>query len=157
MEMLTRSSTLRLRWPGFLAGATGLLMVLSWLSGCKDEENKYVAPPPPKVTVSHPLVQPLTEYLEMTGNTQAIATVQLTARVEGYLTQIGFKDGAVVKKDTTLFVIEQPPYQAKVDLAEATVAACEAKLLRAKQEYRRQQLLIKQSATAQSEVEKWQA
>lgn len=147
----------RHRWTGILAGATGVLMMLPWLSGCKDEENKYVAPPPPKVTVSHPLVQPLTEYLEMTGNTQAIATVQLTARVEGYLTHIGFKDGDVVKKDTTLFVIEQPPYQAKVDLAEAAVASSEAKLLRATQEYKRQQQLIKQNATSQSEVEKWQA
>jgi RND family efflux transporter MFP subunit len=148
------------RRPGptvWIAGLAGILLGISGFSGCKDEENKYVAPPPPKVTVSHPLVQPLTEYLEMTGNTQAFATVQLTARVEGYLSQIGFKDGAVVKKDTTLFVIEQPPYQAKVDLAEATVASCQAKLLRATQEYRRQQQLIKQSATSQSEVEKWQA
>jgi len=139
---------------GILAG---VWLTLSVLSGCKEEENKYVAPPPPKVTVSHPLVQPLTEYLEMTGNTQSKETVQLKARVEGFLTQIGFKDGDVVKKGATLFVIEQPPYEAKVRLSEANVDSSKAKLLRASQEYKRQQQLIKQSATSQSEVEKWQA
>ena len=132
-------------------------MIMAGLSGCKKEENTYVAPPPPKVAVTRPLVQPLTEYLELTGNTQAIETVQLKARVKGFLTQIGFKDGDVVKEDATLFVIEPPPYEAKVKLAEANVASAKARLLRASQEYRRQEQLIKQSATSQSEVEKWQA
>ncbi len=157
METLNRNSAWRLHWSGILANLAGVLLVLSGLSGCKEEENKYVAPPPPKVTVTHPLVQPLTEYLELTGNTQAVELVQLKARVKGFLTQIGFKDGDVVKKDATLFVIEPPPYEAKVKLAEANVASAKARLLRASQEYKRQQQLIKQSATSQSEVEKWQA
>lgn len=157
METLNRNSAWRLHWSGFLANLAGVLLLVAGLSGCKKEENKYVAPPPPKVTVSHPLVQPLTEYLELTGNTQSMNTVELKARVEGFLTQIGFKDGDVVKKDATLFVIEPPPYVSKVKLSEANVASAEARLLRATQEYKRQQQLIKQSATSQSEVEKWQA
>lgn len=157
MEILNRSRAWRLHWSGILAGLAGALLIVMGLSGCKEEENKYVAPPPPKVTVSHPLVQPLTEYLELTGNTQSMNTVELKARVEGFLTQIGFKDGDVVKKDATLFVIEPQPYEANVRLSEANVASSKAKLLRASQEYNRQQQLIKQSATSQSEVEKWQA
>jgi membrane fusion protein, multidrug efflux system len=157
MEIFNKSSSRHLRCSGILAGLAGALSILACLSGCKKEENKYIAPPPPKVTVTLPLVQPLTEYLELTGNTQAIETVQLKARVKGFLTQIGFKDGDVVKKDATLFVIEPPPYEAKVKLAEANVASAKARLLRASQEYRRQEQLIKQSATSQSEVEKWQA
>ncbi|MFO7601729.1 MAG: efflux RND transporter periplasmic adaptor subunit [Candidatus Desulfacyla sp.] len=157
MKTLNRNSAWRLHGSGILAKLAGVLLVVAGLSGCKEEENRYVAPPPPKVTVSHPLVQPLTEYLDMTGNTQAVELVQLKARVKGFLTQIGFKDGDVVKKDATLFVIEPPPYEAKVKLAEANVASAKARLLRASQEYKRQQQLIRQSATSQSEVEKWQA
>jgi len=157
MEILNKSSSRHLRCSGIMAGLAGALSILACLSGCKKEENKYIAPPPPEVTVTRPLVQPLTEYLELTGNTLAIETVQLKARVKGFLTQIGFKDGDVVKKDATLFVIEPPPYEAKVKLAEANVDSAKARLLRASQEYKRQQQLIKQSATSQSEVEKWQA
>jgi membrane fusion protein, multidrug efflux system len=157
MEIFNKSSSRHLRCSGILAGLAGALSILACLSGCKKEENKYIAPPPPKVTVTLPRVQPLTEYLELTGNTQAIETVQLKARVKGFLTQIGFKDGDVVKKDATLFVIEPQPYEAKVRLSEANVASAKAKLLRASQEYKRQQQLIRQSATSQSEVEKWQA
>jgi RND family efflux transporter MFP subunit len=157
MEIFNKSSSRHLRCSGIMAGLAGALSILACLSGCKKEENKYVPPPPPKVTVSRPLIQPLTEYLDLTGNTQAIETVQLRARVEGFLTQIGFKDGDIVNKDVTLFLIEPQPYEAKVKLAEANMNSAKAKLLRATQEYKRQQQLIKQSATSQSEVEKWQA
>lgn len=133
----------------------GLLLCLVW--GCKKTENVYVPPPPPEVTVSPPAVQPLTEYLELTGNTVAIDKVELRARVPGFLAKIGFKDGDVVDKGATLFIIEPEPYEAKVNLSVANVASAEAKLMRADQEYKRQQQLIKEKATSQSEVEKWRA
>ncbi len=71
------------------------------LAGC--EEKKAAAPPPPpKVTVAKPRIAPVTDYIEFTGNTAATNTVKLVARVEGYLKQNHFKDGAPVKKDTFL-------------------------------------------------------
>ena len=94
---------------------------------------------------------------ELTGNLQSYEIVDLVARVEGFLTSIDFQDGDYVKKGKLLFVIEPQPYEAKLALQEATVEQQKALLLRAQQEYARQLRLIKDNATAQSEVEKWRA
>jgi RND family efflux transporter MFP subunit len=99
----------------------------------------------------------VTDYLYLTGNTQAVDQVQLDARVEGFLTSIHFKDGDYVKKGDLLFLIEQGTYKAKVQQAEGQLAAAQAQLLRAGQEYDRQLSLLKQNATAKSEVERWKA
>jgi membrane fusion protein, multidrug efflux system len=127
------------------------------LAGCGEAENKYVPPPPPEVTVGRPVQKPITEHLEFTGNTQAFEKVDLEARVEGFLMAYHFKDGDIVKKDQLLFTIEQGPYQAKVKLQEATLAANQARLLRSGLEYNRQLQLIKQNATSQATVEQWQS
>jgi RND family efflux transporter MFP subunit len=127
------------------------------LGACEEEKNTYVPPPPPEVNVANPVLQPVTDFLELTGNTSSAETVDLMARVEGYLVAVNFEDGATVKKGDLLFVIEPKPYAARVQLAEATVANREAVLQRAEQEYARQLRLIKENATAVSEVERWKA
>jgi RND family efflux transporter MFP subunit len=142
------------RWTPAMAV---LITALVFAAGCDQKENKFVPPPPPPVTVSRPAQQPVTDYLYLTGNTQAVDQVQLDARVEGFLTSIHFKDGELVKKGDLLFVIEQDQYKAKVQQAEGQLAAAQAQLLRASQEYDRQLSLLKQNATAKSEVEKWRA
>jgi RND family efflux transporter MFP subunit len=134
-----------------------LIAALVFSAGCDQKENKFVAPPPPQVTVARPLEQPVTDYLYLTGNTQAVDQVQLDARVEGFLASIHFKDGDYVKKGDLLFIIEQDVYKSKVQQAEGQLAAAQAQLLRAGQEYDRQISLLKQNATAKSEVEKWKA
>ncbi|MGE5257162.1 MAG: efflux RND transporter periplasmic adaptor subunit [Hyphomicrobiales bacterium] len=134
-----------------------LTAILVSTAGCEQTENKFVPPPPPQVTVSRPEQRPVTDYLHLTGNTQAVDQVQLDARVEGFLTSIHFKDGDYVKKGDLLFLIEQDMYKAKVQQAEGQLAAAQAQLLRASQEYDRQLSLLKQNATAKSEVEKWKA
>src|SRR5277367_4299353 len=83
------------------------------LSGC-GRGNQYQPPPPPAVTVSKPLSLPVTDYLEATGSVAASKTVDLVARVEGYLRSVDFKDGSLVKAGQLLFVIEPEPYQAKL-------------------------------------------
>ena len=78
------------------------------LAACEDEQrNAYVAPPPPPVTVAAPQVRTVTNYIELTGTTAAVNTVQLVARVEGFLQEIHFQDGQRVKKGDLLFTIEQ--------------------------------------------------
>lgn len=135
-----------------------MVSITLWLvAGCGETENKYVPPPPSEVTVSRPVKKAVTEYVDLTGNTQSIQQVALVGRVEGFLTSINFKDGDIVKKGDPLFVIEPPPYEAKVRLAEANVAMAQATLVRSTLEYNRQLLLIKQNATAQSTVEQWRA
>lgn len=127
------------------------------LVGCGQPENRYVPPPPPEVTVERPVKRAVVEYLEFTGNTRAFETVDLEARVEGFLTAQHFKDGDIVKKGDLLFTIEPPPYEAKVRLQEAAVASAQARLLRSSLEYHRQLQLIKQNATSQATVEQWQS
>jgi RND family efflux transporter MFP subunit len=102
----------------------------------------------PAVTVSHPAEQPVAEYLEMTGTVGASKSVNLVARVPGFLESVNFKDGDVVQEGQLLFVIEQPPYLEQVKLNEAA-------LVRAQAELDRQEAMMKENATARTTVENW--
>jgi RND family efflux transporter MFP subunit len=124
------------------------------LSACGDR-NTYVPPPPPKVTVSQPVSRPVTDHLEFTGNTAALNTVKLRARVEGYLEKVLFQDGELVKKGRMLFLIQQNTYEAKLKQAEAEILANKARLMHAQTEYDRFSRLVKQKAAAQTDVDKW--
>jgi RND family efflux transporter MFP subunit len=112
------------------------------------KRNQYQPPPAPPVTVSKPLHMPVTDYLQSTGSVAAFKTVDLMARVEGYLRSVNFKDGSIVKAGQLLFVIEPEPYQAKL-------ASYQAQLLDAQAEYDRQLRMIKENATSQANVDKW--
>ena len=138
------------------AGPAAPALLALLLAAC-GQDNTYVPPPPPDVTVSRPVQQTVTNTIELTGNTQSSNTVNLVARVAGYLQSVNFKDGAIVKKGDLLFVIEPEPYEASVQLAEATVEQQQATLTQATSEYERQQRLIKQKATSESDVESWRA
>jgi multidrug efflux pump subunit AcrA (membrane-fusion protein) len=94
----------------FAACATATALALS---AC-GQENRYVAPPPPKVTVALPVQQKVTRYLEATGYASAINTTNLVARVQGFLQKINYKDGDQVKEGATLFIIEPEPYRLKL-------------------------------------------
>jgi RND family efflux transporter MFP subunit len=119
------------------------------------ERNEYKAPPPPKVTVAHPLQKPVTDYLEFTGNAVAYNTVPLKARVEGFLEKVLFQDGAPVKKGQLLFLIQQDQYKAQLQQAQAQVLAEKAQLEHAQTEYVRYSKLVKQDAAAQTDVDRW--
>ena len=115
------------------------------LVGC--EKKSGPTAPPPAVTIAKPLVQEVRNYEIFDGNIQALLTVDLNARVSGYLTKILFEDGAYVKKDQLLFVIEQDQYQQQVKLNQAIYD--EAKI-----EVTRQKALLKDNATSQASVDK---
>src|SRR4051812_34611801 len=104
--------------PGFAA-------ILWALSGC-GAKNQYAPPPPPAVTVANPVRRHVTEYVELTGTTQARARVDLRARVNGYLRSIEFEAGATVKAGDRLFVIDEQPFQASLKAARAKLAEAEA-------------------------------
>jgi membrane fusion protein, multidrug efflux system len=127
------------------------------LSACNGSKNVYVPPPPPKVLVAQPLQQPVTEYLELTGNTAPFATVDLVARVQGFLTSIDYVDGANVKKGVQLFGIERDNYQAQVDQAEATLASDQATEEYNKAEYGRQATLARQDFASQATAQEWKS
>lgn len=119
------------------------------------ERNVYAPPPPPQVTVSQPVRQPVTDYLEFTGNTQAINTVQLRARVQGYLEKVFFQDGDRVKKGQLLFLIQQNTYQAQLQQAEAQILQQKASLNYAIIQVARFTKLVQQKAAAQSDLDNW--
>ena len=120
-----------------------ILLVVS--GGCRrqSETNNSL----PLVTISHPISKPVTENLDLTGTVGASLSVNLVARVTGYLESVNFKDGDYVEKDQLLFVIEPKPYEEQVTLNEAA-------LVQAQAEYDRQVGLSKQNATSASTLEK---
>ena len=126
------------------------------LAAC-NSKNAYVPPPPPKVQVAQPLQRPVTEYLELTGNTQAFASVDLVARVQGFLTSINYVDGATVKKGAQLFGIERDIYQAQVNQQEATLASDQATEEYNKAEYGRQATLARQDFASQATAQEWKS
>ncbi|MBX7168921.1 MAG: efflux RND transporter periplasmic adaptor subunit [Pirellulales bacterium] len=97
----------------------------SSLAGCRGR-NEFVPPPPPKVTVSQPVIRDVTEWVEFTGTTRAQQTVELRARVRGYLEKIEFEDGTQVKQGELLFVVEQAPFRAELEVARANLAKSDA-------------------------------
>jgi RND family efflux transporter MFP subunit len=121
------------------------------------EKPKPQAPPPPGVTVAQPIRRNVTDYLELTGNTQAFNTVQLVARVAGYLEKVFFQDGQMVEKDQLLFLIQQNTYQDNLKQAEAAVLLQKTQLDYAQIQLDRYSNLLPQKAASQTDVDNWRS
>ncbi|HEX3498643.1 MAG TPA: efflux RND transporter periplasmic adaptor subunit, partial [Stellaceae bacterium] len=111
--------------------AGGVLLLAMGLCGDRliggaDAQNP--APLPPPVTVSAPLQRDIVEWDEFTGQFAAVDYIELRARVSGYLTEIHFQDGDLVKKGDLLFVIDPRPFEIARDSALAQVAVAQAKV-----------------------------
>ena len=105
-----------------------LALGLAWAACARQEAPARPAPPPPIVTVTPVEKMAIAESDEYVGRTESVSTVDLRARVTGYLVKRTFDEGADVRKGQLLYVIEQEPYQAAVEAAEAAVAQTEATL-----------------------------
>ena len=117
------------------------------------QDNRYVAPPPPVVKVALPVEQQVTRYLEATGNTAAVNSTNLVARVQGFLQGIHYRDGDIVKAGTTLFTIEPEPYKLKLDQARAAEAAARATLKQTELEYERQADLASRAVASKAALD----
>lgn len=133
-----------------IAGTT-LLLSFALLGGCKSKEP--ATSPPPTVTTTRPISRDVTEYLEASGQLSARNTVNLVARVQGYVEAIGYQDGEFVKKGKTLFAIESTTYAAQRDQAKANLASAIAKAEFSEQQYRRYAELDKTDSTSRQQVE----
>ncbi len=100
-----------------------------------------------------PVQRPVTRYLEVTGNTAPIKSVDLVARVQGFLQTINYQDGAFVKEGTTLFTIEPESYKLKLDQAVAAEAGAQATLKLAESDFNRQKDLVAREAVSQATLE----
>ncbi len=140
--------------PAAFVRATLVVIVFaSTAAGC-GQSNQYSAPPPPKVAVALPVEQDVTNYFEATGNTAAVNSVDLVARVQGFVQAIGYKDGDFVKKGTSLFTIEPEPYKLKLESAQASVTSAQATLTQDQAEYQRQADLVKRQVATQTNYDK---
>jgi len=122
-------------------------------AGCKGGA-KVAAVPPPEVSVSQPLEEPIQEALEFTGRTSAVESVEVRARVTGYITKVAFTDGVLVNTGDVLFEIDPREYQAAVLRAEGQVARLRAQLARAESEVARNQALRPSGAASMRELER---
>jgi RND family efflux transporter MFP subunit len=95
--------------------------------GCQ-RANRYVPPPPPKVTVAHPIEKEVVDTAEYTGTTEAYEFVEIRARVKGFLQNVLLDPGADVAAGAQLYLIDPKPFQAAVDRATAAVALAKARV-----------------------------
>lgn len=99
------------------------------LAGCGQPTAQQSGPPPaPQVTVAHPTTRTITDQDEYVGRFVAIDEVNVRARVSGYLDQIHFTDGQMVKQGDLLFTIDQRPFQIALQQAQANLAQAQANL-----------------------------
>jgi RND family efflux transporter MFP subunit len=123
------------------------------LTACQQPQAVTPPPPPPKVTVSQPVARHVVESDAYTGRLEAVESVEVRARVSGYLQSVHFTDGAIVKKGALLFVIDPRPYQAELNRAKAALEQAMARYERTQKDFARAQQLIKSRAMSQEEVD----
>ena len=128
------------------------LIIVAALAGC-GQSNTYVAPPPPKVTVAKPVQRAVTIYLDATGNTAAVNTANLVARVPGFVQTINYKDGDLVKKGTLLFTIEPESYELKVKQSQAAQAGAQAAVKQTQADFERQSTLAAQGNASKAALD----
>lgn len=112
---------------------------------------------PTPVPVVQPVLQEVVNYNEFSGNLTAVESVDIRARVQGYLQRVAFEDGAFVQQGDVLFEIEPETYQAVRDQAVARLKSAQAELERAQEDYQRAQEAVKNNAVSQQQVSTYKA
>jgi RND family efflux transporter MFP subunit len=127
------------------------------VGGCARTPSQVAPATPIPVTVSYPVERDVTDYADFTGRTAAVDSVEVRARVSGYLDKVYFKEGALVKKNDKLFVIDPRPYRAELERARGTIAQIEARVHRLERDYHRAKNLIARGAVGQEEYDRYEA
>ncbi|WP_084191133.1 efflux RND transporter periplasmic adaptor subunit [Methylomarinum vadi] len=131
------------------------LFPLVLLTGCGGNDQKPEAQqgPPPKVKVAYPLRREVSEWDEFTGRIEAVDSVEVRARVSGYLEKINFVAGQKVKKGDLLFLIDPKPFQAQLNLTQAELERTQTKRELAKNDLARAEGLLKAKAISGEEYD----
>lgn len=133
-----------------------ILFLMSWmLKSCFRNSKEII--PLPEVVIKNPESKKVTDYVIQTGTIVAFKSVNLVARVEGFLEKIEFTDGSFVREGKELFLIEPKPYLEKLNAAQAQVAGKKAAYKYSQIEYARQQRMYKKNATSLNNVQSWEA
>lgn len=129
-------------------------LLLPLLAACNEKtQAEAPAPPPPAVGVQPAVLKGVSRSAEFVGRIKALNTVQLRARVEGFLEQVPFTEGDEVKPGQLLYQIETVQYQAQLDQAKANLAAARAQELNAQLQYNRAAELVKRQNISQATVD----
>lgn len=136
-----------------IRAASPLLVLSAGVLAACDRAPTASPPPPPAVTVANPLHKQITEWDEYTGRFVAVETVEVRARVSGYIDSLHFKDGQIVNKGDLLFVIDPRPYQIAVEQAKAEIERAQARLQIAMADVDRATPLIRNQTLTQREYE----
>lgn len=123
------------------------------LSGCGRTATQAQPPPPPVVTAAPVEQREITEWDEFTGRTEAVESVEVRPRVSGYIQQVCFQSGQLVKKGDVLFVIDPRTYQAEVDRRQAEAAQAKAHLDNAQRDAARSGRLLSSKTISSEEAD----
>jgi membrane fusion protein, multidrug efflux system len=133
----------------------GVLFALALaLAGCGEKAQSQAAGPlPPPVTIAQPVKQTVADWDEFTGRFEAMEEVQVRARVGGFVTNVEFKDGDMVRAGDLLYVIDPRPFEAVATQADGQLADARAKAELAKRELDRGLKLVQTSAVSEQVVD----
>jgi multidrug efflux pump subunit AcrA (membrane-fusion protein) len=121
--------------------------------GCGHAPEPLPPSGPPQVEVSLPVHQEIRDYEDFSGQTESVASIDIRARVTGYLSQVNFDHGAEVQKGDILFEVDPPYYEAELARAEGGVAQAESRLNRLKADYERTVTLHQQNVITQAQFD----
>jgi len=134
--------------------ALWMVLLTLTLSACKPAKNTYIPPPPPDVTVATPIRKVVPETIEVTGRTRGVETVEVRARVKGFLAKKHVEGGERVTPGQLLFTIDPRTFDAAVAQAQAEVEAMKANLRLSDVTLKRLEVARAANATSQQEVDK---
>ncbi|HET9688372.1 MAG TPA: efflux RND transporter periplasmic adaptor subunit [Pseudolabrys sp.] len=129
------------------------ILATQLLTGCDNKPAASSGPGLPAVTVSRPVQQKITEWDEYTGRFVAVKTVEIRARVSGFIDSIHFKDGQIVKQGDLLFIIDPRPYRLAVEQATADRDRTRAKLAIASSDVERATPLLRSQSVTEREFD----
>src|SRR5690349_110809 len=124
------------------------------LAGCARGPSGPPEAAPAPIAVSYPVERYVTDYVDFTARTAAVDSVEVRARVWGYLDKVNFKEGALVKKGDVLFEIDPRTYQAALRNAKGSLAAVEARTQRLDADLARARRLFGSGAIGREEYDK---
>ncbi len=132
----------------------GVALALATLvASCGDSQQQGGAPPPPVVTVAKPVKQTVFDFDEYVGRFTAVNSVEMRARVSGYLEGVHFKDGQIVRQGDLLFTIDKRPFQNAVDQARANLTQAKSNLVFTESDYTRGQQLVRDKTITEQTFE----
>ena len=120
--------------------------------GCEDQRNAFQAPPPPKVTAMHPEMRLFEPYRDIVATVEPLETVEIRARIAGFLQSCEFQPGDVIESGAVLFSLEPDEYDANLAIANADLRSAEANLQLNQQIQSKYQAAFDQGAATEIEI-----